>query len=251
MHTATLTLEPGIYPAQPRNPRLLEKLLGRNPHFELHNELSPGRTALEDYIRACFARSYAADVNVFAPLLLELRCAGSISGTVGIRPAHSATLFVEQYLDRPAEQIVSATANGTVRRADIVEVCNLAALRPGACQLITLILAASLRHAGYRFALLAGTRQLRKIMTKQNFAMRELTDADPTRLGTAAEQWGSYYDTCPAVLLVDLEESLGRIKEQLLPAALLHVLSDTTTRLADEFAATRLDCSGVPVAATC
>jgi hypothetical protein len=210
-----------------RRPHSLHRLLGGVAELRLHGRHSLQRAELQAYIAMCFQRAYQAEVSEFAPLLLELSCAGSISGVAGLRPAASEPLFLEQYLDVPVEQVASRVAGQPVNRDEIVELCNLAALRPGACQLINIMLAAVLHAAGYRYASLAGTAQLERILCKQSFALIPVASADPARLGVAAAQWGSYYAASPKVLLVDLAQTMQAINTQRLASAVCEHFADT------------------------
>jgi hypothetical protein len=218
---------------QPRVPHLLRRLLASGTEVGLHAHCSPRRSELESYIARCFKRAYDADVNEFAPFLLELCCAGRTSGVAGIRPATSGPLFLEQYLDEPVEQVASRVAGQTVGRDEIVELANLAALRPGACQLINILLAAVLHAAGFRYASLAGTAQLERILRKQSFVVIPVAIADPVRLGSAAEQWGSYYATSPNVLLVDLELTMQALGAQRLATAVCVMFAKTLRRISN------------------
>ena len=78
-------------------PPLLRRLLSNRSDFELHGVVSTKRAELESFIADCFERVYDAKVMAFAPLLLELRCLGSISGVAGIRMAGS-----ERYRKAPS-----------------------------------------------------------------------------------------------------------------------------------------------------
>ena len=234
----TITQQP-VRPNAPALPGVLRRLMRNHPAFQVHDQRSAARPELQAFIRRTFADAYDADVSVFAPLLLELRCAGQISGVAGIRPATGQKLFVEHYLDEPAEICISEHAGRTVHRSEVVEVCNLAAHRPGACQLITVMLTASLREAGFRYAVLAGTAQLEKILRKQNFRVQKIVAADPARLGAEAQQWGRYYATCPHVMLVDLDATLESLSQQLLASAILNFLADDAVSLSHVLAANR------------
>jgi hypothetical protein len=216
---------------------MLRRLLGSGSDFFLHDADSSQRNELESYITRCFEQAYNARINDFAPLLLELRCAGSASGAAGIRFASKAPLFLEHYLDVPVEQVASQVAGQPILRNEIVEMCNLAALRPGACQLINIVLAAALHAAGFCYAGFAGTAQLERIVRKQHFAVTAIAVADPARLGADADQWGSYYDTSPNVLLVDLQQTMEALRTQYLPTAVCAIFAETidglSTRLAE------------------
>ena len=55
---------------------------------------------------------------------------------VGLRPAMQGALFLEQYLDAPACQMIAARSGVPVRREQVIEVGNLAALAPGGALVI-------------------------------------------------------------------------------------------------------------------
>lgn len=202
----------------PRRPRL--RLPAGGSAFELHNRHSARRPQLEAYIATVFADVYGAAVTQFAPLLLELGCESRIAGVAGIRLAGAEPLFLEVYLDRPVEAEVSALTGAPVSRHQIVEIANLAAMRSGACQLINLMLALVLRDAGLRYACFAGTSLLGRIVRKQQFAVQSLGTADPARLGPRADDWGTYYDTAPDVLLVDLAATRAELERQRIAGAM-------------------------------
>ena len=221
---------------QQRGLHMLRRLLGSGSDFFLHDMDSPQRNELESYITRCFGQAYNARIADFAPLLLELRCAGSTSGVAGIRFAGKAPLFLENYLDAPVEQVASKVASQPIARNEVVEMCNLAALRPGACQLINILLAVALQRAGFRYAGFAGTAQLERIVRKQHFAVTAVAVADPVRLGADADRWGSYYDTRPNVLLVDLQQTMGALRTQYLPTAVCAIFAETIDSLSAHLA---------------
>jgi Thermostable hemolysin len=219
--------------------RLLRRLLGNNPQFCLFDERAPDRAAAENYIADCFARAYGAQVSQFAPMLLGLRCGGSLQAVIGMREAARERLFLEQYLDEPVEQTLSAACARPAARNQIMELGNLASLRPGVCQLVYLVLASALQRAGYRYAVFAGTGQVERIISKLNFSIQKIQPADPSRLGNAANSWGTYYATAPHVLVVDLQESLPKLQQNLLASAVLEIYSDQIDALASELSSRR------------
>lgn len=190
---------------------------------------------MQQYVYDCFRRAYGADVIEFAPLLLELRCAERTSGVVGLRAASQQPLFSERYLDAPVERVVSEFTGQSVERGEILEIASLAALRPGACQLINIMLVAVAHAAGYRYGCFASTSQLQRILSKQYFAVSTLADANPACLGAAAVRWGSYYETEPCVLLVDIQATLQALQKQYLSAAFFElyasIISETALQL--------------------
>jgi len=214
--------------------RLLRRLLGNSPQFAFLDEHAPNRAEAETYIANCFARAYGARVTQFAPMLLGLRCAGSLQAVIGLREAATEHLFLEQYLDAPVERTLAATLGHNVARNEIMELGNLASLHPGVCQLVYLVLASALQRAGYRYGIFAGTSQVQRIVGKLHFDFDIIRPADPARLGSAARNWGTYYATDPQVLVVDLHNSLPKLQDNLLAAAVLEIYSDQIDTLVNE-----------------
>jgi hypothetical protein len=162
-----------------------------------------------------------------------------LQAVIGLREASTEHLFLEQYLDAPVEQTLAATCGRRVARHEIMELGNLASLRPGVCQLVYLVLAAALQRAGYRYAVFAGTAQVERIISKLHFSLRSIVAADPARLGSAADSWGTYYATAPHVLVVDLQESLPTLQQSVLASAVLDIYADQIDALAGELRARR------------
>lgn len=243
--TAPATGRPAAHGAH-----LLRRMLRKNSAFELLTTYSAERQDAEDYVARCFARAYGADVTQFAPLLLTLQCAGRISGVAGVRPAGAQQTFVENYIDEPIEKLASRMLGTKVHRHDIAEVGNLASLQPGACQVINIVLAASLLRAGFRYAVLVSTAQLEKILRKQNFSLIRAGAADPARLGAAADKWGSYYSTEPQILFVNLEATVDTLESQALAAAVMHVFASQIDTLATGYVALNYALSRMLAAST-
>ena len=146
--------------------------------------------------------------------------------------AGTSPLFLEKYLDAPVEELVANNFGAVVSRHEIVEIGNLAALRPGACQLMLLMLAGVLHAAGFRYAAFAGTDQVVRTVHRLSEAVRQVGSADPARLGADADHWGSYYDTSPQVMIVDLAATKAIFDQQRLPAAVFAVYESRIEALA-------------------
>ena len=150
---------------------------------------------LEQYIHAVFSRAYAADVHHFLPLLVGIRePGGEYIAAAGLQPAAMNTLYLENYLDRPIDEILSDRMQLNINRGQIIEAGNLAVTnRGGARHLITALLA-YLYHAGYQWAVFTAVPLLINNFRKLGLPLTKLADADPRRLGAEAVHWGRYYD---------------------------------------------------------
>ena len=218
---------------------MLRKLLRFNPQFSLHRSGSQDRATVENYIADVFAHAYGAQVGSYAPFLMSMSCAGSLSAAAGIRPAESDPLFLEQYLDNPIEQVLGNRYGHEVERAEIFELGNLAALRPGVCQLIYLIMAGVIERTHLNYAVFAANRQVLKGVNRLGFDTELLAPADPARLGDDAASWGSYYASEPQVMVIDLRTSMQHIRELPLPSILLKIYESQIAELANHFNSTR------------
>jgi hypothetical protein len=219
----------------PAGSRMLRKLLRFNPEFNLNRIGSPNRCEVEGHIASVFADTYGAEVAEFAPFLMSMACAGNVSAAAGIRPADAGPLFLEQYLDDPVEQVLSNCYGQTLSRDEIFELGNLAALRPGVCQLFYLIMAGVIARTKLNYVVFAGTNQVAKGLTRLGFHMEPIVAADPARLGDAAENWGSYYDSEPQVMAIDLRESMKALNQLPLPCVLLKFYEPQIAELANHF----------------
>lgn len=233
---AELTAAPlGITEQDVSVPPTLRKLLRFNPEFNLHRAGSPGRTDVEAYIAKAFRKAYGAEVTEFAPFLMSMNCAGSISSAAGVRPASLGPLFLEQYLDGPIEQVLSERYGYRVQRDDIFELGNLASIRPGVCQLFYLILTGIMARTNMNHVVFAGTKQVAKGLNRLGFQLEYIMDADPARLNGAAESWGSYYANKPQVMAIDLRKSMEILGQMSLPSILLNLFEPQIAEQAEHF----------------
>lgn len=179
------------------------------------------RSEVEAFIRATFYDVYQAHIHNFMPHLIRLRTIHHhLVAAVGYRDAARHTLFLEKYLEKPIEDVLSAHVGQPVRRRDIVEVGNLADAAPGGARAAIIILTAFLHSAGYRWVVFTGVPKLRNAFGRLGLDPIELTHADPLHL-TAEErqEWGSYYAGQPVVMGGDIRqgfESLDLLRRLLL-----------------------------------
>jgi hypothetical protein len=178
--------------------------------FSVLPEGQPGRTQAEIFIAKTFARHYAAQVTHFMPELVALLRNGHIEAAAGCRSAAEDALFLEQYLDAPIEARISQLAGHSTARANIVELGQLAASRPGAGIALMLRLAHHLSSRGHTWVVFTATAELRGIFVRLGLPLFALAKADPKRLGDQAAAWGSYYEQRPLVVCASLSEAAQR-----------------------------------------
>ena len=176
-----------------------------------HDAASPRRAEVESFIRSIFSRHYDADVRSFAPQLMLVENDQGLVAASGWRSAKDAALFLENYLDQPIEQAMAKLADQPTERSRIVEVGHLAAERNGGSLHVILALAAHLHQQGYEWVVFTATQELIGIFSRLGLPLLALAKADPVRLGVAANDWGSYYDTEPVIVAGRIRLALDRL----------------------------------------
>jgi hypothetical protein len=183
------------------------------PHF-FAPETVASRPEAEALIRAAFARAYGARIRRFLPLLMGLRNReGSLLAACGLRHAALAPLFLEAYLDRPAEAAVADAAGAPVARPDLVEVGNLAVTRAGCAPLLIAALTRHLYQGGHRWAVFTAVPALANGFRRLGIALMPLAPARLAALPLPERSgWGTYYDHAPRVMACRVADALRAIE---------------------------------------
>jgi Thermostable hemolysin len=174
---------------------------------------SPARAATEAFITAHYAWAYGAQVRHFLPRLLALYGAdGALFAALGFRSALGERLFLEHYLDLPAEVALSLHLGSSVPRAGMVEVGNLVTARPGGARWLIAALTAYLKAAGYDWAIFTAVHQLCNAFTRLGIKLVPLAQAAKERLPESDQaSWGSYYETGPMVVAASVHQSFSAL----------------------------------------
>lgn len=159
------------------------------------------RAAIERFIAERFRSVYGARVNHFCAHLLGLRdAAGRWHAAAGYTPAASGALFLEHYLERPIEDVLSEAVGQPVPRARIVEVGNLASVPPGFARSFVPALGRYLLERDYGWVVFTATREVRALLRRLCFKAYALALATPAHLPDRGVSWGSYYAHKPSVM---------------------------------------------------
>jgi hypothetical protein len=174
--------------------------------------LLPGAAArgtVERFIATVYARHYGARLRGFMPTLASLGDRDGPAAAAGYRAA-SEPLFLEHYLAQPVEQAIAAHIGRPVARAAIVEVGQFASMVPGQGRRLMAHLGRHLADAGFDWVVSTATAELRQLFDRLRIRPLVLGQADPARLGAAADDWGSYYAHAPLVLAGEIRSNLAR-----------------------------------------
>jgi hypothetical protein len=176
--------------------------------FAVHRARSSERSRVQAFVQSIYRARYGATIGDWAPVLVGLWCDGELVAAAGYRRAKTP-LFLERYLSGTIDDAIAERAGIRVPRHAIFEVGHFAAARAGAGRVLMRVLADHLATAGCRWVAMTATRELRHLFARLRLSPLTLAPADPSRLGTDAARWGSYYAHSPAVLAGDLAQGLA------------------------------------------
>jgi hypothetical protein len=159
------------------------------------------RAEVSAFIRDRFHRSYGATLTHLMPRLFSLRSdVGDMVAAFGLREALRERLFMECYLDRAVETVISLHHGALVPRSAIVEVGNLATA-PGGARLVITALTHYLHAQGVEWITFTGVAALRSAFARLGLRPVVLAKADPARLSaTELMSWGNYFSASPVVM---------------------------------------------------
>lgn len=173
-----------------------------------------GRARVESFIARRFRQAHGACIHSFLPTLITLETvAGDIQAAIGVRSAHSEKLFLEQYLNQPIEAAIGQESQSRCRRRDVIEVGNLAGGSRGISRCFFAVLSAVLQDWGARWLACTGTTEVVNVFHRLGISPLSLAPADPACLADAGADWGSYYAHRPVVMVGDIAQGLGRVRQ--------------------------------------
>ena len=169
------------------------------------------RAETEQLIARVYRQHFGARLSHFMPVLAAHVADGRACAAAGYRSA-AEPLFLERYLPQPVEQMLAAAVGRPVARGQIVEIGQFASQCAGEGRRLMLSLARHLVDAGFRWAVITATAELRRLLRHQRLAARPLAAAQRRCVGDEAPLWGSYYRHAPKVLAGDLLASLSTLE---------------------------------------
>jgi hypothetical protein len=170
----------------------------------------PERQRVENFIKAIYKQSYDADIQVEYPMLMSIRNVDNeILAAVGFRYADQEPLFLERYTGTSMDHILDCS------RSEIVEIGNLASAGQGASTFLFAALASYLNNKNIRYAAVTGTDFLHRYFERIGLKPRKICDASIEAVQSEGQNWGSYYDTQPRVLIGSVETGVKRLKAKL------------------------------------
>jgi hypothetical protein len=162
------------------------------------------RTEIEQFIKGIFFQVCGAKVRFFLPTLMSLRdLDGKLIAACGIRSAGAERLYMEQYMDKPIEQVLSERVSSTVERNDIVEIGNYSVAEMGMSRLLISAIFDQLHATSKQWAVFTAVQVVRNTLLKSDIVPEILCDANIERLPPEEQSnWGNYYEQNPKVMAV-------------------------------------------------
>jgi hypothetical protein len=174
---------------------------GRFAQVALFGPNDVGRRLVENFIAAVYLARYQARLSCFFPhLLAYYDNQGQLVAAVGLRSGDEGSLFAEQYLEQPVEVVMAQRAIAQIRRQDVVEVGNFAAITPGLARELIMQVTCTLAKARRPWVLFVATQQLRNAFQRLHLSPIELAEANPDRLTDQESDWGDYYASRPRLM---------------------------------------------------
>lgn len=172
----------------------------------------PRRHDVEHYITQRYALAFDARLNGFMPTFMALMDDDHIKSLCGYRVASDESLFLEQYLDQPADQLLSEVFSHSVDRTRLIEFGQLASFSKGFSSLHFLLMTEKLVAQGYEWCIFTATDPLYAMMCRLGLSPVILTDADPDRIPDAHSIWGNYYHYQPRIVAGNLPGALAHLQ---------------------------------------
>jgi hypothetical protein len=164
---------------------------------------TPFYNKIAAYIENGFADTYSASMTVNSPVLLATQTR-NIQAALGLRNA-SNTLFSEQYLDLDIVTYLTKLGLHT-ERSDLIEISSLYSSNRRMTIRLLSSLVLGLYQLGYHYLLFTATNPLLALLT--NFGLRPITlcHANQNRLHSSSDNWGTYYQTQPQVVVLQMAQ---------------------------------------------
>jgi hypothetical protein len=176
--------------------------------------LSTSHAAAIDMIRTQYQQHFSCQLQHSLPYSLSQldHEQHQILACTGYQPASEGALFLEQYLDEPVDDCLQRRTNEYVSREQIVEIGGFAVGHQRHALPFMLLLAPRLAELGFKTVVCTVTRPMQRCLRTLGIVSTLVADADPARVDTRNNAWGTYYDFKPVVLAGDINSNIDNIR---------------------------------------
>lgn len=174
-----------------------------------------GREDAQAFIHTAYRLAFNANLKTYYPSIVTLHNEAGVThpailGAVGARSGLNQNLFLEQYLDASVQQMLTSMTGFAVQRERVVELGNLAVLRPALTYPFMSMLGSWLLEYQVEWLVFALTTKLRQLFLRAGLTLHELGQARESSLTNRDNDWGDYYQHDPRIVAVELAPAVAR-----------------------------------------
>ena len=167
------------------------------------------RDGIEERIRQAYRQHFGACIKGFMAHFACYTHESGASGVLGMRCAAEEPLFLERYLAEPIEETIRSVTGLPVSRNAIAEVGQFAVDDPRTAADMFRELVPFLIEQGFDWVCFTGTIRVRAILSRLGFHGLPVALGDPLAGSDSGDDWGSYYDNAPVVIVGKLADPAG------------------------------------------
>ncbi len=180
--------------------------------LDIVNPTHPLWQKVIEHVSLRYQAAFFAELKLFMPAYLTLTDTNNIISVCGFRIASQEPLYLEQYLEDEAQNLVSRVFQCDVKRSNLVEFGHLASFAKGMSALHFYLIAQMLVELGFEWCIFTATDPVHAMMARLGLEPHIIAHADPDKVPDAKSTWGSYYDHQPRVLAGNLVKGLERLR---------------------------------------
>jgi Thermostable hemolysin len=178
-----------------------------NSEVTFAKKTDPTRPNVEHFISQNFYESYGAIVNYFSQVLVFCNNQDNrLIAAFGITHLANRRAYLESYLSNPIEKEIAAFTGKSVKRREIFELGNLAAIYPGATRKLIQRMAFDLYGFGARWVVFTANTLVINAFQRLGLNPISLKEANPNLLPDRGSNWGSYYEDKPQVMFIEVPQ---------------------------------------------
>ncbi|MCX7544699.1 thermostable hemolysin [Marinicella gelatinilytica] len=159
------------------------------------------RNIIEQFIQRQYKQHFNADIHHFFPILISVyqQSNDQLIGAVGLRYADQGSLFSEQYLNKPAEQLLARYAGQKVPRSSVIELGHFVIVNRRYLALVVRAIANFIGQLQAQWTVYTLSEPMVKAVNKLSIPTQFLASACADKLIDKQNHWGQYYRHKPAV----------------------------------------------------
>lgn len=167
------------------------------------------RGRVEERIRRAYREHFGACIRGFMARFACYAHESGASGAIGMRCAAEERLFLERYLAQPIEETIRSVTGLPVSREAIAEVGQFAVDDSRIAADMFRDLVPFLVDQGFDWVCFTGTAKVRAILRRLGFHGLPVALGDPVAAKDSGDDWGSYYENAPVVIVGKLADPAG------------------------------------------